>query len=121
MIKKIDYSQLEDLIPLAKKDGITYLEECEFLGYYQDFELVATVGWTKHKNKFVLRNDYVKKEYRRKGIYRTLNQTRLTLLQNFGIKILEIRCTPMSYELHREMGAVPIKKYKNYIHLNYYL
>ena len=120
-VKKVGFEHLAEIIPFAKADNITHLPECEFLAYYIKDKLIATVGWTTHKNKFVLRNDFVLKEYRGQGIYEKLHKMRVNLLQPLGKKVLEIRCTPMSYRLHKRLGAVPIKRYKNSIHLNYYL
>lgn len=120
MIKSITYNDLQSIKKEAKKDGITYLKECSFLGFYIQNKLIGTVGWTKEKNKYVLRNDFVLSEYRGQSIYEKLHRERLKLLQDARV-VLEIRCTKMSYKLHKRLGAVPIKSYKNYLHLNYYL
>lgn len=123
MIKRITYNDLGNLIEHGKRDNIKYLPECEFLGYYIDNKIVGTVGWTKHKNKYVLRNDYVLKEHRGKKIYETLHNERLNVIGSEAGNgtTLEIRCTRMSYKLHKRLGAVPIKQYKNYLHLEYYI
>jgi hypothetical protein len=86
-------------------------------------KIVGTVGWTKHKKKYVLRNDFVLNEYRGKKIYEKLHKERLDVIgkeANNGTT-LEIRCTRMSYKLHKRLGATPIKAYKNYLHLEYYI
>lgn len=123
MIKKVTYKDLEPIKLKAKQSGIDYLPNCEFLGYYIGNEIVGTVGWTKRKNKYVLRNDYVLKEHRGKKIYEKLHKERLNVIgqeANNGTT-LEIRCTRMSYKLHKRLGATPIKSYKNYLHLEYYI
>lgn len=123
MIKRITYEDLNDISPQAKKSGVKYLPECEFLGYYDDLKLVGTVGWTKHKNKYVLRNAFVLSEYRGKRIYEQLHKKRLSIIEQEAGNgtTIELRCTRMSYKLHRRLGAVPIKAYKNYLHLEYYI
>jgi hypothetical protein len=123
MIKRITYNDLTDITEQAKKGGVKYLPECEFLGYYIDGKIVGTVGWTKHKNKYVLRNAFVMTEHRGKRIYEKLHKERLRLIEQEAGNgtTIELRCTRMSFEMHRRMGAVPIKSYKNYLHLEYYI
>lgn len=123
MIKPINYKDLKNITTQAKKSGVNYLPECQFLGYFIGNNIVGTVGWTKNKNKYVLRNAFVLPEYRGQRIYEKLHRERLKVIEQEAGNgtVIELRCTRMSYQLHKRLGATPIKSYKNYLHLEYYI
>ncbi|MGE6754188.1 GNAT family N-acetyltransferase [Rossellomorea sp. NPDC071047] len=49
----------------------------------------------KH-GKAVFKSDYVRGEYRRRGIYRKLFETRLNYVKKFNVRKIKASCTKMS-------------------------
>lgn len=122
MIKEVPYYKTEPFQKDAKQYGVMFKENTNYWGLYKKKVLVGVVGYDLQKNgKAVLRSDYVIPEERKNGVYLELNKFRMDLLESKGVREMTITCTENSLPLHLRLGAVPIKKYKKYTKLKYYL
>lgn len=103
----------------AKKDGIDLLN-INYIGYKENNVLYGFVGYSvSSKNKAIMRCDWVRKEYRKKGVYLTLVNYRIDLLKRIGFKKLEINCNKLSLPFHINNGAKVVKKFKHSTRLVY--
>jgi len=119
MIKPVRYYSTEQFHKEAKKYGVSFKENTSYFGYYKSNKLLGVVGYDVLKNKVILRSDYVLKEYRYLGIYKTLNEYRMKYLREKGYNLFELTCTENSLPLHLRLGAVVIKEYKRYTKIRY--
>jgi len=113
MIRVINKSELLPLMDIAKLSGLVFNNSTHlYFGFFKDGVLVGFCGAMLMKNKAVLKNGFVIKQERCKGIYRQLNEHRLNYLRALGIKTIEGNMTDKSLPLHLKAGASIIKKFK---------
>jgi hypothetical protein len=79
-------------------------------GYEKDGVLAGWAGVKIYSNKYVLKMDFVREEFRGLGIYKQLIKIRLKV---FHDKPIEAFCTPSSFPCLSRHGFVTIKEYKN--------
>jgi hypothetical protein len=122
MIKIISLKDIEPLLLIAKKDGLFFNKSTNiYFGYYLNGNLVGFCGLYTTKKTAILKNDFVLKDYRNKGIYKMLNEFRFNYINTLGFKYVEANVTKYSLDFHLKNGAEIVKKYKCCTKIKYYL
>lgn len=122
MIKIIEFKNIEPLVLIAKKDGLFFNKSTNiYFGYYKDEILIGFCGLYCTKKTAILKNDFVLKDYRNKGIYKMLNEFRFNYIIKLGFKNIEGNMTDCSLNFHLKNGAKIVKKYKCCTKIKYYL
>lgn len=119
MIKPIPYYKTIPFHKLAKRHGLMFNENTNYVGYYIKKELVAIAGYDVLKSKCIIRSAYVLEECRSRGIYAELVNYRINLLKEKGHSKFELTCTHMSLPYHIKRGAKVIKEFKKYTKVRY--
>jgi len=113
MIKIINNKEIEPIIAKAKKAGLIFNNSTNiYFGYFINKNIVGFCGLMTLKNKAILKNGFVLKDYRNKGIYSKLNVERFNYIKSLGINIIEGNVTDKSIGYHLKNGAKIIKEYK---------
>ena len=111
MIRLIDKKEIEEIKNIAL--GLSFNNSTNiYLGYYLNNILVGFCGLMIYKNKAILKNGFVLKEYRNKGIYSELNKKRFDYIKTLNINIIESNVNAKSISYHLRNGAKIIKEYK---------
>ena len=76
-----------------------------YLAAYDDGEIVGCVGWMRIGKNIRYKTDYVRREYRGRGIYSSLWSHREHLCANQS-NITTAFCTPMSIGMYTKNGFV---------------
>lgn len=99
-IEESTFKELESVIQMARKDGMRVHDVPGSIWFCAkvDGELAGFVSCyiRKRKGKAVFKSDYVREEYRRRGIYRKLFEARLDYVSIADVKIIKASCTKMS-------------------------
>ena len=113
-LKSIKPKDLGSIKDVAIKDGLLFSKTTPHLvGLYLNEEIIAFAGFKVGKTKAVLKNLFVLKEYRGKGLARQLTEFRISVLKSIGVKKIEANLTKASLNLHLKNGAKVVKRYKN--------
>jgi GNAT superfamily N-acetyltransferase len=99
-IEKSTFKELEAIILLAGQDGMRVHDVPGSVWFCAkvDGEMAGFVSCyiSERQGKAVFKSDYVRKEYRRRGIYRKLFEARLDYVKDFNVKKIKASCTKMS-------------------------
>lgn len=106
---EITKKDIELIIPLGEKEGLSFCNNTKYYGLYKNGILVAISGILSYKNKYIFKNHYVFTNERGKGYFKEMLNF---LLSNYKGKI-EATCTKMSIREYLKRGFKPIKKFKN--------
>jgi len=111
MITPISFLDLKPFLDQAKKEMLTFCDNVEYFGYYNEDKIVAFCGIRYvGSKKAIVKNYFVVKEHRGKGYFKILFEYSLSFTQG---KTIEATCTPMSINLFLKKGFKVIKEYKN--------
>jgi len=120
MIKEISRNDVIPFMRMASKEGVFFnSKEVIYYGYFIDGKLVGFVGVKYSPHKAILKNDYVLPEFRRRGIYRELNEYRMNKIREKNIKKAEGYFTPQSLPLHIKNGGKVGKQYAHSVKVTY--
>lgn len=112
-IETSTFKELEPLILLAGKDGMRVHDVPGSVWFCArvDGEMAGFVSCyiREKQGKAVFKSDYVRGEYRRKGIYRKLFEKRLDYVKNFNVRKIKASCTKMSLECFLSYGFKKIE------------
>jgi hypothetical protein len=113
-MKRVSLLELQPYMDLAKKEGLLFINDCDYYGLYSQNDLIAFcairyVG----KHKAIFKCEYVLKQYRGNNILLAMINYRKQILKDQGIKVIEANCTSMSKNSHIKCGGKVDKVYKN--------
>ena len=109
MIQPINYNDLPtNIIKDGERQGLTFLENTSFYGYYIGNELVGCCAILSYKNKVVFKSMYVLEQHRRKGIYKELMRY---MLKEVNLPV-EIRSKRFMTAYLQSIGFTLSKQYK---------
>lgn len=87
-------------VAIQREDGKT-----RYLGAFEGNRLVGVVGWTDMGNGHIrLKTDFVRPEFRRKGIYQMLWAGRMERVEALCPRVLTAFCTSMSLPTYLKAG-----------------
>ncbi|MCA1057186.1 GNAT family N-acetyltransferase [Rossellomorea aquimaris] len=108
-IERSSFKELEPVISMAIRDGMRVKDVPGSVWFCArvDGEIAGFVSCyirTKH-GKAVFKSDYVREEFRRKGIYRLLFEKRLEYIKDFEeVHVIKASCTKMSLSCFLSYG-----------------
>ena len=106
MIERIEYSDIEHLLPVLKKYQIRTDTRAKYFGIYIDGELASFVGYKMVGKIATLESGYTLDKYRMRGFYKQLHIHRLNYIRlNEDCTYARVTCTDDSKHLHKKMGA----------------
>ena len=120
-INSISYDTTKLFHKEGRKCNLIFHKNTNYLGLYDNSNLIAISGYVILKSKAVLRSSFVLPEHRGRGLYNNMVNYRINILKEKQIKIVEMTCTNMSINYHLKRGASIIKKYKKYTKIQYKL
>lgn len=106
-IKRVHYSEIKPLVPLAEKERTTMANPhgAHWFGAFNGDEVVGCCCAVMGKGITArLKSDFVKEEYRGKGIYRRLFAARYNHAMCKGYMKFTAFCTPLSIGIYIEYG-----------------
>lgn len=114
MIRIINKEDIEPIKKEALLAGLIFNKSTNiYWGYFLDDKLIGFCGLMIKKNKVILKNGFVLKSYRNKGIYTKLNEQRNKYINTLNINIIESNVTDKSINYHLKNGAIIIKEFKS--------
>lgn len=117
MIREVNYKEIpENIIKQAKKESITFLDQCIYFGYFIDENIIGISAVRKLKKISILKSSFVLPEYRNKGIYKDMVKYRIDQISH---KIIETNAKKESCNYLISIGFTEVKKYKIATKLRY--
>ena len=112
-LHRITDEDVRPLIPMMKKEMLTFAKDTEWWGAFQDGDLVGVAGAVTHGKKATAKNDWVHPDHRGKGIFDELFRYRAKVLVLRGIGELEAHVTPAAKASWLRFGATESAVFKN--------
>ncbi|WNS75374.1 GNAT family N-acetyltransferase [Bacillus sp. DTU_2020_1000418_1_SI_GHA_SEK_038] len=113
-ISQVTFREITPIIPYIKqaKMKIGYTENTSWIAAKNGDELVGVVGYTVYPEVILYRTDFVKRNYRGRGIYKLLFAERDRLVSKLGSKTVIAYCTKYSLGYYLNNGFKEIRKLK---------
>ena len=115
MIREVKPEEVETLLQLAKKDGVTFSTGVIFA--YTESGIIKGIASICYSTTPKIKTQYTLPDYRGKGVGMKLLRYLIFRLKEQGYKTVKANCKPMSVNLHLALGGIAEKKYDNGITL----
>lgn len=113
-ICQVSFREITPIIPYIKKAKmkVRYTENTNWIAAKYGDELVGVVAYTIYPNVILYRTDFVKRKYRKQGIYKQLFAERDRLVAELESKKVIAYCTRYSLDHYLNNGFEAIRKKK---------
>ena len=111
-IKPCSFSDIAPYLELARRERIGVTPNTTFYLARYNSEPAGFCGIAFKKDYAVLKNIWVKPEFRRKGIGKTIIQYQIKTAKTNGCSFARAFCTPMSLNIFLKNGATVVREYK---------
>lgn len=115
MIREVKPYEIENLLLLAKKEGVTFSKGVIYA--YTERGLILGIASINYGKSPKIKTQYTLPNFRGKGIGTRILKYLILSLKEQGYKIVKANCKPMSVNMHLALGGIAEKKYDNEITL----
>lgn len=119
MIREVSRAEIEPFVKQAMREHCIFNTKTTYYGYFENEELCGFAGIMYYRTKAIFQSDFVRPEFRGRGIYNKLIQFRLNLLRGIGYKTVEVNCLATSLHANLKAGAKIVKEFKICTQLRY--
>jgi hypothetical protein len=114
-ISQMTFNEIDPIIPFVRKGNmrVRNTNHTVWFGAKVGEELVGIVSCVIYETHIFYNTDFVKKEYRKKGIYSGLFTERDKFVAGLSRNLIKAKCTPFSVEQYLKNGFVATGKRKS--------
>jgi hypothetical protein len=114
-ISQMAFNEIDPIIPLVRKGNmrVRNTNQTVWFGAKVGEELVGIVSCVIYETYVFYNTDFVKKEYRKKGIYSRLFVERDKFVSGLDRNLIKAKCTPFSVNHYLKNGFVAIGNRKS--------
>lgn len=112
MIAPCAYSEIEHLVPQAKKERIGITPNTKFYCVKDNDKVIGFCGIVFKRGYAVVKNIYVIPEKRKQGIGEQIIKYQFKVVKQAGYPFALAYCTPKSINIFIKLGAEVIKEHK---------
>jgi hypothetical protein len=114
-ISKMTFEEIAPIIPFVRKGNMRIRDTVNtvWFGAKWGEELVGIVSCVINRNFVYYNTDFVKKEFRKKGIYRLLFEERDKYVSTLQMNLIKAKCTPFSLRHFLKNGFVETGRRKS--------
>jgi hypothetical protein len=107
-ISQMAFNEIDPIIPLVRKGNmrVRNTNQTVWFGAKVGEELVGIVSCVIYETYVFYNTDFVKKEYRKKGIYSRLFVERDKFVSGLDRNLIKAKCTPFSVNHYLKNGFV---------------